>query len=128
MSARTKDGQAITLQATTRPSGSTDLQVGSVTLNLGGNARILVEVRAPTKAAAVARASDLAEKFTAAARGDSAATAVVRALVPSQVTAGLKLARGLARAAGAGRLRKLWRRLPGPVRSRVGKLAKELTS
>jgi hypothetical protein len=124
----TKDGTAITLQARTRPSGSTDLQVGSVELKLGENARVLVEVRAPTKAAAVARASDLAEKITSAARGDSAAASVVKALIPSQVTAGLKLAKGLAKAAGAGRLRSIWRRLPKGVRSRASKLAKELVS
>lgn len=121
-------GKAVSLTATTRPSGSTDLQVGSVELKLGQNARVVVEVRAPTKPAAVARASDLADKFTAAARGDSAASSVIKALVPSQVTAGLKLAKGLARAAGAGRLRSLWRRLPRGVRSRAGRLAKELTS
>ena len=108
------------LSATTRPSASTSLQVGSVTLNLGDNARVTVEVRAPTKAAAVARASELAQKFFTGSG--------VSSLVPAQVKVGLRLARGLARAAGAGRLRSLWRRLPSGVRSRASKLARELAS
>lgn len=129
MSDSDKTGSNVSLSATTRPSGSTDLQVGSITVKLGDNARLLIEVRAPTKAAAVARASKLAETFTAAARGDSsAATTAIRALVPAQVKLGLKLASGLARAAGAGRLRSLWRKLPASVRSRAGKLARDLAS
>lgn len=118
----------VALSATTRPSGSTSLEVGSMTIKLGDNARVIVEVRAATKAAAVARAAELAEKFTSAARGDSTAVAAMKAIIPPQLKLGLNLASGLARAAGAGRLRSLWRRLPSSVRSRAGKLARELAS
>ena len=118
----------VSLTATTRPSASTDLQVGSVELKLGPDVRLVVEVRDRTKARAVERATAFADRFTRAARGDAAAVSLVKALIPAQVSGGLKLAGAIAKAAGAGRLRSLWRRLPKRVRSAGAKLAKDLTS
>ena len=123
MTTTTSNGTA--LSASTRPSSTTDLQVGKVTLKLGQHARLTVEVRAPTKAAAMAKAAALAERFLSPSGGGG----VLSALVPPQVKQGLRLARAVAVASGTtGGLRKLWRRLPRSLRSRASGLARELTS
>ncbi len=107
------------LSLKTRASATAGKQVGSYTISLGPDARLIVEVRAATVEAAAERAAALAQRFTAA-------TSTVASLIPPQVAAGLKLARVVARAAGAGRLRSLYSRLPSRWRSRAAAVAREL--